>query len=239
MERTEDRYAHITVRLPDWKRPIRLDTLGYTEERIRDRIMKNWDGYNAPKQKLRKPKYYPLLSLEKQLEFEAFHSKDTVTVFVDILILILIELFRLTKDIAQVELGNRVITSAIRYSVTLEKQLTEVYFFLKNNGLHTEKDIVAFENSVAEQIAALERERQDIRNRNCCPKSKEESEANKAAARAISEKLKPLRKQEKIAKRVLDRYPQVWELLKTEHEAELKARERNLARNREWSRQWR
>ncbi len=236
VERTEDRYAHITVRLPEWKRPLRLDTLGYTEERIRDRITRNWDGYNAPKQRLRKVKYYPMLSLEKQLEFEVFHSNDTATVLIDVLILILLELIRLTKDIAQAELGNRALTPAIRYSATLEKQLTEEYFFLKNNGLHTEKEIVSFENNVTEQIATLERERQDIRNRNRHPKSKEESDKNKAAARAVSEKLKPLRDQQKLAKRVLDRYPQVWELLKTEHEAERKARDRNLARNREWSR---
>lgn len=82
------------------------------------------------------------------------------------------------------------------------------------------------------EIASLETERQKIRNSNCRPKSDEKRQAKNTAAREVSKKLKPLRKDLKLAESALERYPQVWELLKTERDAEIKSRNRKLERGR-------
>ena len=80
------------------------------------------------------------------------------------------------------------------------------------------------------EIASLEVERQKIRNSNRRPKSNEERQAKNTAARELSKKLKSLRKELKLAESALERYPQVWKLLKTERDAEIKSRNRKLER---------
>ena len=85
-----------------------------------------------------------------------------------------------------------------------------------------------------ETIAVLEKERQAIRNKNRRPKSDEERSSLNAQARAISAKLKPLRKELATAKSITERYPHLQELLQTERAMETrtlnKIRERNLER---------
>ena len=41
--RTDEYYAHTTITAPGWKRPIRLDSLGYTRDVLGERINANWD----------------------------------------------------------------------------------------------------------------------------------------------------------------------------------------------------
>ena len=41
--RTDEYYAHTTITAPGWKRPIRLDSLGYSREVLDERINANWD----------------------------------------------------------------------------------------------------------------------------------------------------------------------------------------------------
>lgn len=80
------------------------------------------------------------------------------------------------------------------------------------------------------EIASLEAERQKIRNSNRRPKSIEERQTKNTAARELSKKLKPLRKELKLAESAWERYPQVWELLKTERDAKMKSCNRNKER---------
>ena len=229
-------YEHISVIAPGWKRAIRLDSLGYTNEVLRKRIYENRSNErfyvlrnnNPPF----RPKVYPLLFLEKKLDYEITHSKDTAVVLVDVLFYILLQLLNLTRDEQELQRGNQPLSLSIRQSLTIEKKLLSEYAFLKNNDLYSTEDILNFMDSRTEEIASLEEERQKIRNSNRRPKSDEERQIKNTAARKLSKKLKPLRQELKLAESALERYPQVWELLKTERDAEIKSRNRKLERGR-------
>lgn len=229
-------YEHISILAPGWKRAIRLDSLGYTKEVLRKRIYENRSderfyvlrNNNPPF----KPKIYPLLILEKKLDYEITHSKDTAVVLVDVLFYILLQLLNLTRDEQELQRRNQPLSPSIRQFLTIEKKLLSEYAFLKNNDLHSTENILNFMDSHTSEIASLEAERQKIRNSNRRPKSDEERQAKNTAAREISKKLKPLRKKLKLAESALERYPQVWELLKTERDIEIKSRNRNRERTR-------
>ena len=228
-------YEHISIIAPGWKRAIRLDSLGYTNEVLRKRIYENRSNErfyvlrnnNPPF----RPKVYPLLILEKKLDYEITHSKDTAVVLVDVLFYILLQLLNLTRDEQELQRRNHPLSPSIRQSLTIEKKLLSEYAFLKSNDLHSTEDILNFMDSRNAEIASLETERQKIRNSNRRPKSDEERQTKNTAARELSKKLKPLRKELKLAESALERCPQVWELLKTERDAEIKSRNRN--RNKE------
>ena len=229
-------YEHISIIAPGWKRAIRLDSLGYTNDVLRKRIYENRSNErfyvlrnnNPPF----RPKVYPLLILEKKLDFEITHSKDTAVVLVDVLFYILLQLLNLTRDEQELQRGNQPLSPSIRQSLTIEKKLLSEYAFLKNNDLHSTEDILNFMDNRTDEIASLEAERQKIRNSNRRPKSDEERQTKNTAARELSKKLKPLRKELKLAESALERYPQVWELLKTERDAEIKSRNRNREKER-------
>ena len=226
-------YDHISITAPGWKRAVRLDGLGYTDEVLEKRFHQNRDSeafYELRYTAYYKVKTYPLLNLERQLDYKITHSKDTAVVLVDVLFYILMQLLHLTRNEEQRNLGNQPHSPAIRQSLTMEKQLTEEYSLLKHNDLHTETDILDFIDRCTDEIASLEKERQTIRNSNRRPKSPEERQEKNASAREISKKLKPLRKDLKLAESALQRYPQVWELLQAEHETERIARNRNRER---------
>lgn len=177
-------------------------------------------------------KVYPLLILEKKLDFEITHSKDTAVVLVDVLFYILLQLLNLTRDEQELQRGNQPLSPSIRQSLTIEKKLLSEYAFLKSNDLHSAEEILNFMDNRTAEISALEAERQKIRNSNRRPKSNEERQEKNTSAREISKKLKPLRKVLKLAESALERYPQVWELLQTERDAEIKSRNRNREKER-------
>ena len=132
----------------------------------------------------------------------------------------------------EIQRRNQPLSLSIRQSLTIEQKLLSEYAFLKSNDLHSTEDILNFMDSHTSEIASLEAERQKIRNSNRRPKSDEEQQAKNTAAREISKKLKPLRKELKLAESALERYPQVWKLLKTERDIEIKSRNRNIERTR-------
>ena len=166
------------------------------------------------------------------MNYEITHSKDTAIVLVDVLFYILLQLLNLTRDEQELQRRNQPLSPSIRQSLTIEKKLLSEYAFLKNNDLHSTENILNFIDSRTAEITSLETERQKIRNSNRRPKSNEERQAKNTAARELSKKLLPVRKELKLAESVLERYPQVWELLKTEHDAEIKSRNRKLERGR-------
>ena len=229
-------YEHISIIAPGWKRAIRLDSLGYTNEALRKRIYENRSDQrfyilrnnNPPF----RPKVYPLLILEKKLDYEITHSKDTALVLVDVLFYILLQLLNLTRDEQELQHRNQPLSPSIRQSLTIEKKLLSEYAFLKSNDLHSTEDILKFIDSRTAEIVSLETERQKIRNSNRRPKSDEERQSKNTSARELSKKLMPLRKELKLAESALERYPQVWKLLKTERDIEIKSRNRNRERTR-------
>ena len=208
-------YSRISITAPGWKRAVRLDSIGYTQDALLHRFRENQHGPYISCAVIR-VSTTPLLTLEKQLDYEISHSKDTATVLVDVLFYMLLQLLHLTRSEEQQRLGNQPHSPAIRQSITMEKQLTAEYSLLKDNDLHKEENILDFIDSCTNQINALEKERQE----------------KNQVARELSKKLKPLRRNLQLAQTALEHYPRAWELLQAEHETERIARNRNRERGR-------
>ena len=91
-----------SVKATGWERAVRLKNLGYTPERLKERLDRNFDAkdyyYQWNTHLPYQPKRYPLLELEKQLQFSVEHSRDTATVLVDALFLIIVTLLQLQVE---------------------------------------------------------------------------------------------------------------------------------------------
>ena len=220
----DDNYEHITIIADGWKRPVRLDSLGanYTIEVIEKRLAHNRLSENSFFA-IYRVKKSPLLKLEQELEFSINHSHDTATVLIDTVFYIVLQLLKLTRDMEAWGEGGQAHSPLLREGVTFERQLEKEYFFLKDNGLRTVSDVVAFCHEKETEIAVLETERSKIRNSNRRPKTPQERQEKLKAAREITKKIKPLREQLKMADSALERFPKVWDLLQTEHDIEINA----------------
>lgn len=106
------------------------------------------------------------------------------------------------------------------------------YKLICENQIDSAQELVSFIEKKSANISALELERQKIYNRIRRPKSEEEKEQHKAAARKISAKLKPLRKEIKTAKAITEHYPHILELLETERTMEAQVTIKNKERTR-------
>ena len=220
-------YKHMSVIAPGWKRPVRLDSMGYTDEVLHRRIMENREeGYHEPI--VLRHRHFPVLDLEKKLNYEIYHSRDTAIVLVDVLFYIFLQLLQL----AQTREDCQPYSPAFRHALPSEGKLRTEYQLLREQDLHTEEDVLDFIDSTDRQIELLEQKRQEIRNSNRRPKTPEERKEKNAAAREVSKEIKPLRKQLKLAEKVLEHYPKIWEHLKTEQKLEKKALERKRERSR-------
>ena len=215
-------YKCITVIVPNWKRGVRLESIGYSNEKItsclKDNLKKQQFSYTYFKYTF--PKTYPLLNFEKQLNYEIAHSNDTAKILVDVVFLIILQLINLVRDVDYIKNPDRPRIPAFRQIVSQEKRLKEEYFLLKNNDIHTEKDILDFIDRCTDEISVLEKERQKIRNSNRRPKSEEERQMKNAASREITKKIKPIRKNLKLAESVINQYPKLYKILETEYVAE-------------------
>ncbi|MEE0897054.1 MAG: relaxase/mobilization nuclease domain-containing protein, partial [Acutalibacteraceae bacterium] len=220
----DDNYEHITIIADGWKRPVRLDSLGanYTIEAIEKRLAHNRHSENSYFA-IYRAKKSPLLRLERELEFEINHSHDTATVLIDTVFYIILQLLKLTRDIDAWGEGGQAHSPLLREGVTFERQLEKEYFFLKDHGLRTVSDVTAYCREKESEITELEAERSKVRNSNRRPKTSQERQEKLQAAREITNKINPLREQLKIADSALERFPKVWDLLKTEHDIEINA----------------
>ncbi len=218
-----DDYEHISIKAVGWKRPVRLDSLGanYTIEAIERRMEHNFQTVNyAAIYRIRKS---PLLQLERELEFNINNSHNTATILVDTVFYIILQLLKLTRDIDAWGEGGQAHSPSLREALTFERQLEKEYFFLKDNGLRTVSDVIAFCRKKESEIAVLETERSKIRNSNRRSKTPQERQEKSQAAREITKKIKPLREQLKMADSALQRFPKVWSLLKNEHDIEIES----------------
>ena len=213
LDRTDDRYQHLTVKAKDWKRPIRLDSIGYTREVIEARFEKHYENLyffqiqNAhPRYK---PKEYPLLKLEHELDFEITHSHDTVVVLVDVLFYIILQLLMLAKDENAHEQRRQPLSPSIRMEVSKLDQIQKEYLLLADNHIHSAEELSAFMGDISGQIQSLEQERQDYRNQIRRCNSPETEITLKQKSKDLSAKLEPLRKQLRTANSITERYPKL------------------------------
>ena len=232
-ERTGEQYKHLTVIAPGWKRPIRIDSLGYTADVINARLDENqgnWDFYLIQREhRPYKPKVLPLESVLKDLAFEVEHSYDTATILVDALFLIVIMIADLISELADV----MVLSPELRFEMKDVQNYVSDYEFLRNNDIHTIPQLEQHSEEVKEQISSLEADRQKISNRIRRAKTPEETAKLKTRRKEITKQITPLRKKLKQAQRILDKSPHLYELLQTEHRLEKTAQNKYRERSYE------
>ena len=229
-------YRRGSVKAPGWERAIRLDRLGYTREVIRERTNRNLDdpaaryGWNTHLPY--RPKRFPLLELERQLEFTIEHSRDTATVLIDTLFLILLTLLQLTRDEREERQSSRPLSPTVRMELARFDRTHAQYMLLRENDIHTAEELGAFMRKRQGEITVLEKERQSCRNWLRRPKDPQVERDLKERIHSISEQLKPLRKDLADAGRIDDSWRRYYELLQSEHDLEAQAhtRERSMER---------
>lgn len=170
-----------------------------------------------------RPKQFPVLELERKLQFSVEHSHDAATVLVDLLFLMLLLLLQLQKE---ENTKVRPLSPTLRQEIARFEELQQEYRFLADNGIHSANDLADSITDLSQQITALETQRQKCRNqlrRNTDPARET---ALKEKAKAISKELVPLREKLRTARRIALRYPELQQLLQTERAMEMRARSR-------------
>ncbi|MBQ6117136.1 MAG: relaxase/mobilization nuclease domain-containing protein [Oscillospiraceae bacterium] len=225
-------YRRGSVRAPGWERAVRLRNLGYTTEGLRERFKDNLCSpghyYQWNTHLPYRPKRFPLLELERKLQFSVEHSHDAATVLVDLLFLMLLLLLQLQKE---ENTKVRPLSPTLRQEIAKFDELQREYKFLTDNGIHTTVDLTDTMADLSRQIKEKETQRQKCRNqlrRNTDPAREA---VLKDEAKAISKELTPLREQLRTAQRIAQRYPKLQQLLKTERAMEMTAHARERERS--------
>lgn len=216
-------YAHPSLIAPGWKRPIRIDSLGseYTQERIRERLLENQKDISIYRMKKYRPKRRPLLEIEA--EYHRFSRMNGMQLLFEIVI----NLFRLATGY-QEQAPVRPLSPAMRQELRKLDGTLKQYKFLCENHIDSPDELASFIEKKSSAVSELEAERKLEYNRCRRPKSAEDKERHKVAAREISARLKPLRDDLATARKIAERYPRLLELLETERtmERQIKIREK-------------
>ena len=224
--------TRMSVKGKGWERAIRLRGLGFTDEVIDRRLNRNYSyGYSFVGQVWnthppKKNKSVLLASIAHELGYQIEHSHDVAEIYIDLLFLIIIEALRAVKEVK-----NAVIMSVeLRHQVKDLTTLIEDHSFLQTTGLRTIPQLDKYIEDTQTKITELERERCLLRNKIRRETDPEVLADNKAARSEITKKhIEPLRKNLDRAKRIRDKSPHLYDLVRQEFEME--APYRQLDRN--------
>ena len=228
--------VRFSVKAPSWERAIRLDRLGYSEEEIEDRLYRNpyEEGFyeehiSTPPYR---PKNYPLLQLERQLEFTVEHTNSFGLAMLDLMFLILLQLLHLTEIEDTERKGVRPLSPELRMELQKLDEYSKMSELLARYEIHTGEELLHFEEIVTGRLSELERERQGYRNQLRRCKNPVRADELKAKAREVSGKMKPLRALLKTTRKIEERTPEIQKLLAQEKQMEIEAQQRNRQKNR-------
>ena len=107
----------------------------------------------------------------------------------------------------------------LREEVRKLDQYIEDHQFLCDCHIDTAEELSAFREDIDTQINQLEKQREQIRNR-IRRASETEKAQLKQQAKALTSQIIPLRKQLKIADRIMERSARMWQLLDQERQLE-------------------
>lgn len=174
----------------------------------------------------------PLLSLERQLDYNITHARETGTVLLDLVFYLVLRLLGLTHNEEARRQNIQPLSPSMRMEMAKLDQLIEEQELLTGKGIRSVQELSSFQAKTESQIKALEAERQHCRNQLRRPKSSELTKAYKQKIAAATEELKLLRKELAVAKRIEDRWEHLLGLLEAEHDLESKELQRERGRER-------
>ena len=212
-----------------WSRPVRLKSLGaqYTPAAIHDRLLANHS----------KPELYVIVYPQRKrtplLAIECAYREAQRMDGMQLMFAAFIELLKLCTGGNMEERQNRPLSPLLREEVRKLDKYIEDYKLLCDCHIDTAEELFAFREDIDAQIDQLKAEREHIRNKIRRAPESEKPEL-KLQAKAITQKMDPLRKQQRIAKRIAERTPQIENLLAMERqqEAEFMKGDKNNERNK-------
>ena len=220
-------YAHPSVIIDGWQRPIRIDSLGpqFSREAIRERCLENQRkpelyGYAYPQRKRA-----PLLAIEYHLR--QAQRQDTVTLLFEIFI----ELLKICTGSNIENTNRRPLSPAMRAEVRKLEQYLEEYKLLCDHRIESPKELLSFQEGLTARISALEEQRYALRLKLRRVKSPEEEAGLKEHCKKITKVLTPLRQERKTVLRIAEHIPKIQELLDAERKTEME--HNNLTRKKE------
>ena len=220
-------YAHPSVIIDGWQRPIRIDSLGpqYSREAIRERCLENQRrpelyGYAYPQWKRA-----PLLAIEYHLR--QAQRQDTVTLLFEIFI----ELLKICTGSNIENTDRRPLSPAMRAEVRKLDQYLEEYKLLCDHRIESPKELLSFQEGLTARISALEEQRYALRLKLRRVKSPEEEAGLKEHCKKITKELTPLRRERKTVLRIAEHIPKIQELLDAERKTEME--HNNVTRKKE------
>ncbi len=229
--------AHISIIAAGWQRAVRLDSVGHGREALLSRMQQQKQSdefwYNFRRYQPYKPKRYPLLEFEKQLEWRIDHTRDGFAVLLDTMFYIFIALLRLALDDRGYEQRSQPLSPELRAEARKMGEYSKQNQLLGKYGIHAAQELIAFREERNKQLEELAAQRQKIYNK-ARRASPEEKERLNAEARAISAQMKPLQEERDRADRIYNRsVPRIQELLELERNTEMETQRKMKVRNYE------
>ena len=210
-------YAHPSVIVDGWQRPVRIDSIGpqYSREAIRERCLENQRkpglyGYAYPQWKRA-----PLLAIEYHLR--QAQRKDTVTLLFEIFI----ELLKICTGSNIEKADQHPLSPAMRAEVRKLDQYLEEYKLLCDRHIESPKELLSFQEGLTAKISELEEQRYALRLKLRRVKSPEEEAALKERCKEITKEITPLRRERKTVLRIAEHIPKIQELLDAERKTEM------------------
>ena len=224
--------TRMSVRGKGWERAVRLRSIGFTDEVIDRRLNRNYSyGYSfvgrvwnthPPK----KRRSVLLFYIAHDLGYNIEHSRDVAEIYIDLLFLIVINAFQIIKEVKDAV----IISVELRHAVKDFQQFIHDYNFLREADIHTFPQLDRYIESTQNKIQELERERSLLRNKIRRETDPEVLADNRTQRSEITNKhIEPLRKNLDRAKRIRDKSPHLYDLVRQEFEME--APYRQLDRN--------
>mgnify|MGYP002513850509 CR=1 FL=1 len=157
--------SRMSVKAKGWKKAIRLKSLGFDTNFINDCLEKNyyddnfWLKWNEHLPK--RPKYFPLESELRRLEFSLDHAYKTETILVDTVLYILISIITIAMKTADWMLLSPDIRAAARDI----KDYVHFYNVLKDNNIHTRQELLTEISSAKAELKLFEDRRDKLSNK--------------------------------------------------------------------------
>ncbi|MCQ2484664.1 MAG: relaxase/mobilization nuclease domain-containing protein [Clostridia bacterium] len=215
-----------SVKVPNWERAIRLNSIGYTNENLKKRFEGNMYNLNSYKLYIPVPKQQPLRKMLREYEYEIKHSNDASTVLVDLVFYLIISLLEAAHE--RRELQAQAAEICMEYAHINE--LKREYQFLTDNNIHTVIELEKAIENAKSQFSELEEQRKKEYNRIRRPKSTEDKELHKQKRSELSAQMKPLRDFIKTAEKINERYKALKPMLDMEKRMERASIERSRDR---------
>ena len=212
---------------PGWSLAVRLKSLGpqHTPDAIHGRLLANHS----------KPVLYCIIYPQRKrtplLEFERVYREAKRMDGLQLLFAIFLEILKVCTGNNLAENKVLPLSPLLREEVRKLDQYIEDHQFLCDCHIDTAEELSAFRASATTQIDELEKQREQIRNR--IRRAPETEKSNlKEQTKTITSQITPLRKQLKIADRIMERSIRMRQLLDQERQLETNeiTKERNFGR---------